>query len=339
MRLVLSTAVVYGHSFNVLQQDYADPFMRFFKASEGALAVTCFFIISGFLVSASLSNSKNLKDYFSKRARRVLPGYFMCLIACVFVVGPMATTNLASYLSNSQTHAFFQMFVIGGSKGLPIFDANPIQHCVNGSLWTIRWEIACYVVFGIIGACLKSTVHRAQILLALTAGLLPFLLLSNSYHFLSDSLVMFTGLLTTFCCGSCFYFWRHQFQINTSAQIVCLVLALVFLKLHYWWLILYPLTYFIICTAYRPKVKFLFDTDKYDLSYGIYLYSFPIQQLIVMYMGRDLNPLVLFLLSMAVTSAVAFLSWTFVEKPFLKRRMFGTNNAPDLLKRVHQTVQ
>ena len=57
---------------------------------------------------------------------------------------------------------------------------------------------------------------------------------------------------------------------------------------------------------------------KVDLSYGIYLFGFPIQQLVIAATHQTIAPAALFLVAFPLTCILAYFSWTFVESPCLR---------------------
>lgn len=66
-------------------------------------------------------------------------------------------------------------------------------------------------------------------------------------------------------------------------------------------------------------------TNKTDLSYGIYLYAWPIQSTIAFFTDRSINPLALSLVTLALAAAAASVSWTFIERPIAKLRPCNLN--------------
>jgi peptidoglycan/LPS O-acetylase OafA/YrhL len=65
-----------------------------------------------------------------------------------------------------------------------------------------------------------------------------------------------------------------------------------------------------------------------DLSYGIYLYSFPVEQAVVALGGPAAGPLVVIAVALPVSGALALLSWVLVERRFLTRRSPSTEVRP-----------
>ena len=74
--------------------------------------------------------------------------------------------------------------------------------------------------------------------------------------------------------------------------------------------------------SYSPLIKLQNFGRFGDFSYGMYIYAFPLQQLVVMYLGV-LSLWVNFALVFFVTLLFAVMSWKFVENPSLKLKGKG----------------
>jgi peptidoglycan/LPS O-acetylase OafA/YrhL len=160
IRLLAATAVLVSHSFPLaLGKDSAEPLDDSTGYSLGALAVYVFFGISGYMITRSFERSSDLWSFVAARIARIFPGLFVALVFTVAFIGPLATSvDFARYLSDltvwsyvprNLSLAFLQYDLPG------VFRSNPYPGAVNGSLWTLFWEVACYgmvVVLGVFGA-------------------------------------------------------------------------------------------------------------------------------------------------------------------------------------------
>ncbi len=145
-RFVLASTVILSHSYALLGPAILrlEPMVRLSgRLGLGTLAVDLFFVLSGFLVSASYCRQPNLKAYLRKRALRIYPGLICSLVLSAFVVAPLggAQASLGDFFSY-----IYRPLLLQSLPNIPgAFVANPLQY-VNGSLWTIRFEMFCYLL-------------------------------------------------------------------------------------------------------------------------------------------------------------------------------------------------
>ncbi len=188
LRILLAAGVLLSHCFPLTAGRYAfdgEPWF-FFTHSTRLLGTTCvlgFFVISGYLVSESFHRAVGLRDYFAARMLRIYPGAIACAALSALVIGPAVSTETpASYFSD--THVWRYVVHTGTFLGsrrflltfqiqdwLPgVFSTNPIPGLMNGSIWTIPWEILCYLLLVPVGMLLyriQSGLVRKTMMVAL----------------------------------------------------------------------------------------------------------------------------------------------------------------------------
>ncbi|NTS39854.1 acyltransferase [Flavisolibacter sp. BT320] len=320
----------------------------------GTLAVNFFFVISGFLVLQSLGRSKTYFDYLFKRVLRIYPAFVVAILLCALVVAPLGNgsvlhpfQNFSDYWSEINLKQLVKtcLFLKDDLYALPpTFQNNPAPLDLNTSVWTISFEFMCYLVLlglGILGA---FKTHKLVPL-----GLFLTILFLNCLHFdvynhynltgelQKDAIPFFPAhdfedflnmehLLLFFMAGTCFYSYRNY--IPRSRYLLLLSAAAVAGSI-YWgkgFEIVqsifgsYLLFYFIFSNRIR-----LHRFARYgDLSYGIYLFGWPVQQLVILYIGKEISFPVSLLLTTVFLLPVAFASWHLVEKPALslKKKSF-----------------
>src|SRR5262249_27596976 len=128
------------------------------------------FVLSGFLVTRSFVLTQSAMRYAAKRAARIVPAF---LVASVFglIVAAIGSDNATDFSrSVDWRHYLLGIFTFHGS-GFLSFPHNVIP-TVNGTLWTIRYEIDCYILIGLLG--LTGLLSRSVVLAA-------FLALAASY--------------------------------------------------------------------------------------------------------------------------------------------------------------
>lgn len=145
IRLFAAVMVIFSHAFPLTGMDEPLQALSQGQASIGFLSVSIFFLVSGYLIPASLDRG-TISRYAKKRSLRILPALAVAVLICAFVLGPQLTTlSMGAYLTHPKTWMF-----VGNIAFLPVgyslsgvFTDQPLD-AVNGSLWTLKYEVACY---------------------------------------------------------------------------------------------------------------------------------------------------------------------------------------------------
>lgn len=328
LRLLGATLVLLSHSFALTRGQ--DPVTWLNGETLGTVGVSLFFGISGFLVARSWSLTPRLPVYGAKRALRLLPALYVVVLLTAFVLGPLYTTlPLGHYLTDPGTYAYvaktFGLYTVGGQ--LPgVFEHNLVAGPVNGSLWTLPIEAACYVAVAALGlvGLLRGRGWWAPALVFVVlwwamAPIVPTTELGKGHGTL-DGGELLTGirLAAIFFLGALAYIHRDRIQLRWDwlAAMVAVFLAcsrtnwVPFLAV-----LVFP--YLVLVVAYRTPASWRKVTRPGDVSYGLYLYAFPVQQALVASLGAGLGPLAMFALALPITYALALASWRLVERPAL----------------------
>jgi peptidoglycan/LPS O-acetylase OafA/YrhL len=321
MRLLLALMVIFSHSFP-LALGYGDggnePLKAWTRQQEsfGTVAVDMFFFISGFLVTASWLRSKSMQDYLTKRVLRIYPGFIVAMSftsVLVLIVCPLFRKQVANSLYDWLVSLLQDFLFLSKSSIVDqgIFSGNPFPGMANQSLWTIPNEFSCYLIVLIIGLfCL----FKKRFLIFLAA----------LFVYLHYSISLFGGIsqseecLVSFLTGVTIWIWRDKIPFSKSIACGCLIVLLVTSQFSPWLLVVFPImgSYCVSWLAYGPKLLLSSWADKMDISYGTYLYAFPIQQVLAMNASLR-HPWIIFILATPATLSVAWLSWNLVEKRFL----------------------
>ena len=218
-----------------------------------------------------------------------------------------------------------------------IFENNPYPNMANGSLWTIQIEFCCYLLVAVIGLfCLFK-----KRLIILLAGLVPLLIYSKVLLKGGDALHSNSRFLTFFALGMIAWLWRDKIPFSKWIAFASCVLLLAASQFKPWFsILLIPCGgYCVLWLGYGLELTFLKWTRKTDISYGTYLYAWPIQQLVAMHESLR-NPWINFLIAAPITLLIASASWFLVEKRFLAmkhlpRKDFDPGQIPGAIKPSH----
>jgi peptidoglycan/LPS O-acetylase OafA/YrhL len=314
IRFIAASLVLFSHAYPLTTgNNGSEPFAILSKGvmTYGELAVSIFFVISGFLITQSYDRSKNPIKYFKARSLRIFPGLIMVVLLSIFLLGPILTElSLKDYFTNRETYDYVKTITMYWLQfDLPgVFPTNIWPGAVNGSLWTLWYEFFFYIVVAILG--MTRLLDKRIVLLGF--------ILSTALYFLGRG-AFYTDLFRYFSAGMVLYLFRKEIKLNGWAALLSLIILLITLKLGY---IEYSFpivgSYLIFYLAFASNLK-LHNFGKYgDFSYGIYIYAFPVQQIVTQIFNNQLTPFENFLYSFPVTLMFAILSWNLVEKQALK---------------------
>lgn len=261
------------------------------------------------------------------RILRIYPALIVAVSISVLVIGfGFTTLSVADYFQHADTYKYLlknSSLIFGIEKFLPgSFDLNPYRHAVNGSLWTLPYEIGMYFILAATLVCagylskrLRLLSSKNIILTVVLAAVLVYFLSYYSPRLRSD----FLRLFTMFFLGSGFYFWRDKIWL--SPKIFLFVLSLLMIstiqKSLFYCAYIVTLPYIVFYMAYVPSGKMRLFNRLGDYSYGIYIYAFPVQQSIVALMP-DISIAQMVVFSFLVTLLLAVLSWHFIESRALR---------------------
>jgi peptidoglycan/LPS O-acetylase OafA/YrhL len=322
LRLVAAISVIFSHAFLIGEgrQD-GEPLMRLTGGQTilGVVGVFVFFTISGYLVTQSFETTRSAPRFAAKRALRIYPGLLACLLVSAFVLGPWASAlPLRSYFGDSGAYNYVasNFSMINPTRSLPgvwftRWDAGGV---IDGPLWTLPCELLMYVMVLLLGTLRAIDLRVIGALIAFGMAGIWFDTASSEYF--SGSALW---LLSFFASGMALYRLRDSGFLNgRTALLACAGLALsVPLKA---FILLFPLfgSYLVIYLAFARWLKPLPAARFGDLSYGLYIYGWPVEQAIVWLNGGAMRWWMLCALAVPVTAVLAFLSWHLVEKRALR---------------------
>jgi peptidoglycan/LPS O-acetylase OafA/YrhL len=316
LRFILAWSVLIGHSFPI-SANGSDPISMLLLPYEwiGSIAVSGFFAISGYLVTASFTQ-RGATAFIASRALRLYPAVIVYSLVAILLIGPLCTSvPLEQYFHSNPWANMWNATLWEWKYNLPyVFSHNPFAGATNGSSWTLPVELRCYVLVLLLGffGALDTRVRANAALMLLLAVT----------HFSSVSLPLFeqssnfASPLTFFLLGSLAWVNRSALSLNWAFALAALIGPFVAVKIgHFEYVFPICLTYLLFIFAYRLPH---FDMDRLgDISYGVYIYAWPIQQMVWRPgQGAYMN----ILLSTAIVFPLAYLSWRLIEKPAMGLR-------------------
>lgn len=326
LRFLAASLVIFSHCYPLTNRP--EPLVEWTQYGNlGDLAVRIFFIISGYLVTASMLRSRSVIHYFWKRAMRIFPAFGVSILVCGLVIGPLMTTlPLNEYFTDPLFRHFLRninLYVV--SYILPGVFADHPTPSANGSYWTLCIEFTCYLVIAALALVKQLRPFGIAVLAAVFFAWHQHLFGGKDKYYFHMSrffLFLYGG---QFLAGSWLYFMRDRLPMDW--RIAALVLAVVCgcLLTNSGNLVLtLALPYLVVWFALTP-LPVLQDWGRFgDFSYGIYLYGFPMQQLVIAWLGAGVGIAVLFPLAWTAALGCAVLSWHLVEARMIRQKaVFG----------------
>jgi len=341
IRLFMSLGVLYNHSFVLFNPGGNSDWLNlvFKDFNSGEFAVSGFFLISGLLLSQSFHQTNGSLKFILKRIFRIFPALIACIIFTVFIVGALGTDlSLHEYYTSRGTFRYFYNIFLNNDYffySIPgSFENNFFPNVINGSLWTLPFELLCYIsLFILLSFGYYLVFNSAKPLRkAILAGLaLYFIFYIFSRPVLLDRIPkLFMGgeiepyqqngplrLYLFFATGMALYFLRKYIPVNIFLLGSLLLLlglknylpgTIVAHSIEY-----LNVVYILLFWAGLERLnKFNW---KVDPSYGIYLYAWPVQQVFSRFF--NLSAYAGLLATVPIVVALGVLSFIFIERPSL----------------------
>lgn len=318
LRVVLALLVLLAHSPELTDGNrHRELLTRIFHNTEttGSLAVSGFFIVSGYLILKSWLSRPAMIPYLKKRVRRIFPAFIVASLICAFIVGPLGAASVSVYFADFQVADFLWGMVRLRQPVIPdVFPGRPYPF-VNGSMWTIPIEFGCYLgimAVGILGGIRKSAA------IALLAIFLSLCMIDRSGHEVGWVMRFSLNLAVYFCTGSCFYIFRDRIHYTPRYALIAGVVLVIGMFSYRGIVLILPVAFAYLLFFFAfAKIECLAGFEKLpDVSYGVYLYGWPSQKLIIWWCPTS-SPWIVFIVSAAMALAAGWASWHLVEKRFI----------------------
>ena len=329
IRLLAAIGVIFSHAYPALVGSNKTEFFYVLSGGQttlGDLCVAIFFIISGLLITQSFLRSASLIDYFTNRVLRIVPALFVVSLVICVIIGPIVTqAESRDYWTNYLTARYMgNALIYPSAQQLPgVFTHHAYPLLTNASIWTLSYEFTCYVYIAAICLAFRK---------AWFASIALFLFATATVFYTYISPEIFLRFSSYFFAGSIAYWSRKWLVLDFRIFLLSIVALCAATYFHH---ALVPTicvfgTYATIYIAYAERFKAQNASRYGDFSYGVYLWAWPVQQLLSPYTATATEN---FLASTPIVFVAAYLSWRLVEKPALSKKKIVASFLRDKLSR------
>lgn len=318
-RVVAACMVIYGHSFCLApeagQRDVIARLLGF--DYSGSLAVKIFFFLSGLVVTNSLLEKNNPLSFAVARFFRIWPALIVTVVISACVIGPIFSTlsireyfkywDVLNYITdNTRMHVAYY---------LPgVFNENPYKDTVNGAVWTLPYEVGAYLI--VLGLSMVGTFKNRYVALIVATLVILDPLFGNKLVLTWLPKNNETTLLAPcFAFGAILATYKDKIEISPNVIYGSWVLFFMFSSCSFNFYFFYFALFLTLLLLSTNKLVLKFR-PKFDISYGVYLWGFPVQQIMTATFpsyGIHFNQIS----SLIICICLGLLSWHLVEKRFI----------------------
>lgn len=320
VRLLLACCVILSHSLPIGGYGYDSSWYSSITTPLGSWAVKGFFAVSGYLIVASRLHTSPL-GYLWRRVLRIFPGYWVMLIVLAFVIAPTSTLmDPGSHYSISRGFHYVTSNALLFEPEFGISDTlvSTPYPAWNGSIWTLFYEFVAYLAVGILFSIPWARRHGKELTTSLLAlAIIAYPVMTGPLDVTTNLYLHSVQLGGYFLAGTCLYFWKENVRCHVSLLLVSSAawLLLIYVIPNGVMMAQVPVTLSTLLAGAMLPIRW---GARNDLSYGIYIYGFPMQQIATLIGVAPLGYGMHVLVSLALTVPCAYLSWVAVEKPALK---------------------
>lgn len=328
LRLMFAYLVMLSHAPELLDGDRSREVLTriFHTLSFGELAVDCFFIISGFLITQSYLASSSNGEYLAKRVLRIYPGFMAAVAFSVFLVAPWAGGRLDASSVPFWTNQLTDALLLRAPSVAGAFATNHYPN-LNASLWTISYEFMAYLAVMLAGSLRLLSRPRLILVLAVVLFAVEWAhrasagsTFPGAYYLQKGIVGSSARFLGLFAAGSLFWLCRDRIRYSgRGALLAAVALAALMGSAAFARLAIATFgAYLIFYVALHVRSERLARIGrKNDLSYGVYLYAWPVQSTLA-WVAPSMSPWLQFPLAVLLVTPLAVLSWVVVERPAIR---------------------
>jgi peptidoglycan/LPS O-acetylase OafA/YrhL len=282
--------------------------------SLGGIAVTAFFSISGLLISQSFFNSRSFADYLGKRVVRIFPALILCAFVMTYLAGAVFADGYVT--SFGALADFLRISVFGRANIEPITQGFILSESFNGSLWTLKIEFGFYLLLALALGMYRRALMPWVLLTVFAVA--TYALGNHVPGALAQKLAVYSAAGIAFFAGAVIAF-NQQYLSDRRVLAIALVTAAGLIFFGVGTPLASVLATLGVCLATLSLGLLYVDKTirrRFDISYGMYLYAFPVQQLIINKTSLTFIPSML--VSALIVIVLATVSWRLVEQPALQ---------------------
>jgi len=319
LRLLFACLVIAAHCPEIVygNRSHEPLTMLFGTLSFGELAVDGFFVLSGYLIVKSWVHRPNWSAFLASRARRIVPGFVVCALCCAFVVGPLGADP--GYFSQFGWTGFAKSVATLSLPVIPDVFAGTYYPVVNGSLWTIRYEVLCYLAVLLFGMMGGFRIRFAWLVATATFTVLFMAARFDAWPLDGKTGQHLARFFMIFGIGGCYFLYVRDMLKRNTFVIPAAVMLAIMIGSPQWAELGVAVfgAYLILSFAIREATALEWFNRLPDISYGVYLYAWPITKLLLWWWPAMTAPMVSFWTLLA-SLAAGTLSWYLVERPFMR---------------------
>jgi len=326
------------------------------EQSIGGVAVAGFFFFSGFLITRSRMGRATIWRYMWRRVLRIFPAFWAALLFTVGILAPIAywhtfhnisgylhpaTESPLTYFVNNMWLNLGQRNIAGMGENLPYFILHGARDW-NGSAWTLIYEFKAYIlvaILGLFGALANRKVGGAFALVLIALNALQWMgagQVSNVNYLLRDPyMLMFMG---PFAFGMLFTLYGDKIPMDSRLAWGGLIFGVLSYASGGWNIVgQYGFLYFLMYLAIRLPLQ---NWEKHgDLSYGIYIYAWPIMAFAAYFHLQDRGWIAYHLTVVVTVHILAYLSWHLIEKPAMSLKNYLPGWMDKLIEHFRPTYE
>lgn len=320
LRFIAASMVIYGHGSAITGgKGWPELFTHLGWGSySGDIAVDIFFVVSGFMITGSYLRRQHLGDFLWARVLRIFPAFIFCLVISAFVLGALYTDlSTSAYFGNHDVVRYvtqnlkLQTTMVWDLPG--VFTQNPARTTVNGAIWTLPAEFRMYLwvaLVGVLGVLSRKWLCSVLVLVLIACGIF------QPNHLLWMPIPAFLRLAGYFAIGVFCYIHRRRIPVGWTYVAALVLMAYVLRST-----VVYPYAFALALSAFVFAFAYCIPWHGFnrfgDYSYGIYLWGFPMQQMIAHHFPA-LSPIHNAMMAFPLALLLGIFSWTVIESPALR---------------------
>jgi peptidoglycan/LPS O-acetylase OafA/YrhL len=324
IRFILASFVIFCHNIELLEGNTKNEILYLLFKSPmhiGILSVNLFFLVSGYLIVKSWDKNNNAWTFISNRILRIYPGFIAASIISCFLLAPFAGD--VNYFNQFNYRKFFTGLLLLKDPTTPPIFTGSFYPFINVPLWTINNEFFCYIIVLLLGliSLIKNKIgwlifFITFFIIKIIGGVFNIEIIRNFFSNIILAEFFEIHWFFSFFIGGTYYLFGRPY-LNRK-PIILLTAIITLINFYYNGMIGYALPLFggyLLLSFAERTIPFLSNFNKLpDISYGIYLYGWPISKFLIFYQPK-ISYWLLNVESFFIAILFGLFSWYLIEKP------------------------